>query len=228
MDNLNITVDLETCSLCPTAAVMSVGAVAWNPENTETPFLSKKDCLCSSQFLEHVDLRSQFLDGFDFDAATAAWWKSAKPEARAAVLANDDIPLQPIREVILNLFAWIEHIKESCNANSVHLWAQGTDFDIAILRHICHVCVLKMPISHQSFRDHRSVYLENAKFFCKLAGKSFDEKEAYHLVAEYKEEGAPHDPIFDCKRSISSTWQMFRLLEEKVNELKYYSHTGII
>lgn len=71
MDNLNITVDLETCSLCPTAAVMSVGAVAWNPENTETPFLSKKDCLCSSQFLEHVDLRSQFLDGFDFDAATA-------------------------------------------------------------------------------------------------------------------------------------------------------------
>ncbi len=32
MGELNITFDLETCALCPTAAVMSIGAVAWNAD----------------------------------------------------------------------------------------------------------------------------------------------------------------------------------------------------
>ncbi len=35
----DITFDLETCALCPTAAVMSTGAVVWNRDGEDTPFL---------------------------------------------------------------------------------------------------------------------------------------------------------------------------------------------
>lgn len=38
MGELNITFDLETCALCPTAAVMSIGAVAWNAAAEDDPF----------------------------------------------------------------------------------------------------------------------------------------------------------------------------------------------
>ena len=37
MGELNITFDLETCALCPTAAVMSIGAVAWNAAAEDDP-----------------------------------------------------------------------------------------------------------------------------------------------------------------------------------------------
>ena len=33
---LDITLDFETCSLTPTAAVMSIGAVAWQRDNEKS------------------------------------------------------------------------------------------------------------------------------------------------------------------------------------------------
>lgn len=38
MKTLDVTFDLETCSLQPTAAVMSVGAVAWDRTAQDVPF----------------------------------------------------------------------------------------------------------------------------------------------------------------------------------------------
>ena len=37
------------------------------------------------------------------------------------------------------------------------------------------------------------------------------------MTTDYKDitdEGAAHDPIFDCKRSIYSTWQMMKKIRE--------------
>lgn len=36
---IDITFDLETCALCLTAVVMSIGAVVWNRDGEDTPFL---------------------------------------------------------------------------------------------------------------------------------------------------------------------------------------------
>lgn len=72
MNVLNITFDLETCALCPTAAVMSIGAVAWNAAAEDNPLtdgLSGETC-----FYRHVDLRSSFIDGLTFDEKTSKWW----------------------------------------------------------------------------------------------------------------------------------------------------------
>ena len=208
--NLNITFDLETCALCPTAAVMSIGAVAWNADAEDNPFTEGfpgEYC-----FYRHVDLRSSFVDGFTFDGKTSEWWATQNEDAKKALLEYDDIPLRSIDGVIEDFFSFIQHVQEETSAKNVKLWSQGTDFDIAIMRNICGKYGIKIPVSHKNFRDHRTFFMEGAKIICDNMGVDLDERKAYQLVVEYDGPGEPHNPVFDCKRSIFSTWQIMKRL----------------
>lgn len=216
---LDISIDLETCSLCPTAAVMSIGSVAWRRDNTASPFYQLKDGKQdpASVFSCHIDLRSMFINGFTFDEKTAAWWKAKTDEAKASLLSNDsyDLPCRPIDVAVKDWFDWIEDFKKEQGEQDVCLWAQGSDFDIAILRYICYKFGIDMPLPHTGFRDHRTFIYEAARLICNARGWSYDPSKAYNLVEDYKniEKGAEHDPVFDCNRSIYSTWQMMRKLD---------------
>lgn len=208
--NTNITFDLETCALYPTAAVMSIGAVAWNADAEYNPFtdgFSNDYC-----FYRHVDLRSSFVDGFTFDSETSKWWATQNDDAKKALLEYDEVPLHPIDEVIEDFFGFISYVQEETSAKEVKLWSQGTDFDIAILRNICRKYGMEIPVSYKNFRDHRTFFMEGAKIICDREGVDLDESNAYSLVEEYDGPGEPHNPVFDCKRSIFSTWQMMKHL----------------
>lgn len=220
---IDVTVDLETCSLSPTAAVMSLGAVAWKRYGNESPFFDEGDgVLRNSTFSAHVDLRSMFINGFAFDKSTAEWWSKQSDEAKAALLDsdNEESPCQPIDVVVNDLFGWIAYIKKKLGDDELCLWAQGTDFDVAVLRYICYKLGIKFEIKHNSLRDHRTFYLECARIIWDAAepnGERFDLDKAYALTMDYKDiadEGAAHDPIFDCKRSVYSTWQMMKKIRE--------------
>ena len=216
---LDITIDFETCSLCPTAAVMSIGAVAWRRDNLYPPFYNlkggKQDP--ASVFSCHIDLRSMFINGFTFDEKTAAWWKTKTNEAKASLLSSDsyELPCRPIDVAVKDLFEWMQDFKKEQGEQDVCLWSQGTDFDIAILRYICYKFGIDMPLPHTGFRDHRTFIYEAARLIYKAKGESYDPSKAYSLVEDYKhiEKGAEHDPVFDCNRSIYSTWQMMRKLD---------------
>ena len=216
---LDITIDFETCSLCPTAAVMSIGAVAWRRDNLYSPFYNlkggKQDP--ASVFSCHIDLRSMFINGFAFDEKTAAWWKAKTDEAKASLLSNDsyDLPCRPIDVAVKDLFEWIQDFKKEQYEQDICLWAQGSDFDIAILRNICYKFGIEVPVHYTNFRDHRTFIYEAARLIYKAKGESFVPIKAYNLVEDYTniEKGAEHDPVFDCKRSIYSTWQLMRMLD---------------
>ena len=216
---LDISIDLETCSLCPTAAVMSIGAVAWRRDNTASPFYNlkggKQDPACV--FSCHIDLRSMFINGFAFDEKTAEWWKAKTDEAKASLLSSDsyELPCRPIDVAVKDLFEWMQDFKKEQGEQDICLWAQGSDFDIAILRYICYKFGIDMPLPHTGFRDHRTFIYEAARLICKARGEFYDPSKAYYLVEDYKniEKGAEHDPVFDCNRSIYSTWQMMRKLD---------------
>ena len=216
---LDITIDFETCSLCPTAAVMSIGSVAWRRDNTASPFYNlkggKQDP--ASVFSCHIDLRSMFINGFTFDEKTAAWWKAKTDEAKASLLSSDsyELPCRPIDVAVKDLFEWMQDFKKEQGEQDICLWAQGSDFDIAILRYICYKFGIDMPLPHTGFRDHRTFIYEAARLICKARGEFYDPSKAYYLVEDYKniEKGAEHDPVFDCNRSIYSTWQMMRKLD---------------
>ena len=221
---IDVTFDFETCSLSPTAAVMSIGAVAWKRYGKESPFFDEGDgVLRSSTFSAHVDLRSMFLNGFTFDQSTAEWWAKQSDEAKAALLDNDsdESPCQPIDVVVNDFFGWIAYIKQKLGDEDLCLWAQGTDFDPAILRNICYKLGIKFQIKHTQLRDHRTFYLELARIIWDAAEQNeepFDLDKAYALTTDYKDiaddDGAVHDPIFDCKRSIYFTWQMMKKIRE--------------
>lgn len=221
---IDVTVDLETCALCPTAAVMSIAAVAWKRYGKESPFFDEGDgVLRNSTFSAHVDLRSMFLNGFTFDQSTADWWAKQSNEAKAVLLDNDcdEQPCQPIDVVVTELFDWMDDIKKKLGDEDLCLWAQGTDFDVAILRYICWKMGVKFRIKHTQFRDHRTFYLEMARIVWNAAEpneEKFTIEKAYAQTTDYKDiaddEGAAHDPLFDCKRSIYSTWQMMKKIRE--------------
>lgn len=220
---IDVTFDWESCSLSPTAAVMSLGAVAWKRYGNESPFFDEGDgVLRNSTFSAHVDLRSMFINGFAFDKSTAEWWSKQSDEVKAALLDsdNEESPCQPIDVVVNDLFGWIAYIKKKLGDDELCLWAQGTDFDVAVLRYICYKLGIKFEIKHTSLRDHRTFYLECARIIWDAAepnGERFDLDKAYALTMDYKDiadEGAAHDPIFDCKRSIYSTWQMMKKIRE--------------
>lgn len=213
--NLNITFDLETCALCPTAAVMSIGAVPWNADAEYNPFTD--GFTGEYSFYRHVDLRSSFVDGFTFDSKTAEWWATQKYDAKKALLEYDDTPLRSIDSVMEDFFGFIKYVQQETSAKEVKLWSQGTDFDIAILRNICGRYDIKFPVSYKNFRDHRTFFMEGAKFICDKADVELDSDKAYQLVDEYDGPGEPHNPVYDCKRSIYSTWQMMKHLRS----LKY-------
>ena len=216
---LDITIDFETCSLCPTAAVMSIGAVAWRRDNTALPFYNLKSGKQdpASVFSCHIDLRSMFINGFTFDEKTAAWWKAKTEEAKASLLSYDsyDLPCRPIDVAVKDLFEWMQDFKKEQYEQDICLWAQGSDFDIAILRNICYKFGIEVPVHYTNFRDHRTFIYEAARLIYKAKGESYVPSKAYNLVEDYKniEKGAEHDPVFDCKRSIYSTWQLMRMLD---------------
>ena len=163
-----------------------------------------------------------FINGFPFDKSTAEWWSKQIDAAKAALLGNDsdEAPCQPIDVIVNDLFGWIAYIKKKLGDDELCLWAQGTDFDVAILRYICWEMGIKFEIKHTQLRDHRTFYLECARIIWDAAEPNeepFDLDKAYALTMDYKDiadEGAAHDPIFDCKRSIYSTWQMMKKIRE--------------
>lgn len=211
MQTLNITFDLETCALCPTAAVMSIGAVVWNDKAEDTPF-ALDGFEKGVSFYRHVDLRSSFLDGFAFDKKTSEWWASQDDKVKKAVLDYDDNPLEPIDCVVDDFFCFIQNTKKEVSAKEIKLWSQGADFDIAILRNICDKYNMEIPVNYRNFRDHRTFFMEGARLLCDKSGAEFDPERAYLLVDQYEGDGEAHDPIFDCKKSIYSTWQMMKHL----------------
>ncbi len=217
MKTIDITFDFETCALCPTAAVMSMGAVAWKRDGEYTPFFLDKDGDADSDytFSAHVDLRGMFIDGFTFDAATAQWWSRQSDDAKDSLLEWDaeDAPCWRIQTVVKSFFDWIKDIKEATDADAVCLWSQGSDFDIAILRNICHKYGIAIPVSYKTFRDHRTFFMEGASIICGISGTECNEDTAYALVDPYDSDGERHIPVYDCKSSIYATWQMMKYLQ---------------
>lgn len=153
---LDITFDLETCALCPTAAVMSIAAVAWHRTADATPFIGDE----RFSFRANIDLKSAFVDGFTFDADTARWWRRQSEEAKRHLFAGGK--QEHLRDAVERFIQWIVTTARMAGADEVCLWAKGQTtiqpycamyaIYMALtstrrLRYLIHMCGITVPSS---------------------------------------------------------------------------------
>jgi hypothetical protein len=115
-NNTDLMIDLETLDVTPTASILTIGAVRFDPFGDEI-----KDSTCTKLYIK-VDLDSCDRYGGTVSQSTIDWWASQSKEAQDE--AFDPTGRVPIEEAMNQLykFAW----------GAKRVWSHGATFDIPI------------------------------------------------------------------------------------------------
>jgi exodeoxyribonuclease VIII len=135
----DIMIDLETMGTRPDAAIVAIGAVAFDLETGTV----------GGRFYVSVDLGSSMERGGTVDAATITWWMKQSDEARGAW---QDSPL-PLSHALSRLSKFFTDYAPE----SVRVWGNGAAFDNAILRNAYTQCGLRAPWKYTNDRCFRTV-----------------------------------------------------------------------
>lgn len=194
-NELHVMVDLETMDLSPTAAIVSIGAVKFNPlgEPGKWAHETNPDVAfgASSTFYANVDLKTCLDHGLTVSGETVRWWLLQSEAARTALL-HDLWPLRPALEAF-NI--WYGN-------DELPIWCSAASFDFAILRYAYQKAAwLRAPWSHKLERDYRT--------FRKLLEPIFPD-----LVYEPPE--VAHDSLHDAKAQAKHLQKLARKTHELI------------
>lgn len=104
-------IDLETLDTRASAVIVSVGAVVFN----------KEGILREGYYV--LDMDEQIKRGRTISPDTVRWWMQQSDEARAVFRVQQPMLLSPFALAFTNLF----------QMGKMHLWGNGSDFDLAIM-----------------------------------------------------------------------------------------------
>jgi DNA polymerase III epsilon subunit-like protein len=123
----NVMIDLETVSLRPTAAIISIGAVVFDVEEERL----------GPEFYSTIDLNSSLLLGLSREQGALDWW--AKEENREA---RDKLTIdaKPLPDVLSSFNKWLGN-----DTTQIVPWSNGATFDIVILKNALETCGLSVP-----------------------------------------------------------------------------------
>ncbi len=127
----DIMLDIETLGTGNNAAIIQIGAVAFNADgDNSTLFTNSLDVIrnVGQGFRMNVDLANSKHPG-DIDPSTVRWWLTQSDEARASITENPELVLG---EVLYRFAHWIGQVSEG--RNQVRLWSNGPTFDETIVR----------------------------------------------------------------------------------------------
>jgi exodeoxyribonuclease VIII len=137
----NVSLDLETMGTGPSAAIVAIGAVAFDLEARETG---------SIQFYSAVTLNSSMEAGLELDADTVMWWMQQSVEARSALYAGERIGLPLALE---EFSRWLIDIA----GKDAKVWGNGATFDNVVISSAYKACGLDRPWSFRNDRCYRTV-----------------------------------------------------------------------
>ncbi|EFB5187788.1 exonuclease [Escherichia albertii] len=170
-------IDLETMGKNPDAAVISIGAIFFDPQTGNI----------GPEFSKTIDLDTA---GGVIDRDTVKWWLKQSREAQSAILA-DEIPLD---DALLQLR---EFIDENSGEFFVQVWSNGTSFDNVILRRSYERQGIPCPWHYCNDRDVRTIV--------ELGGAmDFDARTA--IPFEGERHNALDDARYQAKY-VSAIWQ---------------------
>lgn len=135
----DVMVDLETLGKAPGCAILSVGAVGFDPFNPDRQ---------GPAFYMNIELTSCLLQGLEFDQSTLEWWQQQSSDAIQQMGAD----AFKIEDVCFDFVDWFNQNKFK------NFWCQGATFDAPILEFILRKLDIQVPWKFHAVRDTRTVY----------------------------------------------------------------------
>lgn len=134
----HLMVDLETMAVSPSAVVLTLGAVIFNPYGNGY----------SDKMYLRFNIDDQDKLGREIDPSTLEWWAKQDPAVmEEAFSENDRVPVVDAMDQF-HKFAW------GCDA----FWAHGSIFDIAILENMYRQLERTPPWNFWQIRDTRTLF----------------------------------------------------------------------
>lgn len=139
--------DLETMSLRSDAAIVSIGAVKFNPRNKNVGELGDPSDPEYKHFYRTVDLQSCIDLGLKVDGAAVMWWLKQSATARDALA---DPPPAPITDVLCDFHAWF-------GGQRMQVWGNGANFDGVVMRNAYEKIALPPPYLYKDEMCYRTI-----------------------------------------------------------------------
>ena len=128
----NVMIDLETMALTPNSAIVSIGAVVFDPG---------MNVVTKNTFYEKLDWKSQ---NRHLDWETIQWWKKQKPHTRKELDGHTKL-----KDMLENFELWLP--------DDAKVWGNGSVFDIAILQDAYRTFNMDIPWKFWNVCDCRTV-----------------------------------------------------------------------
>ncbi|MFA0669546.1 3'-5' exonuclease [Vibrio splendidus] len=189
MMKTHVMLDLETMGNGSNAAIVSIGAVVFNPSNGQL----------GAEFEEVINLNSAAYYS-DIDAPTVTWWLSQGDEARAIFLK--ETPKSSLKDALLEFNQWLADLGES---KDICLWGNGAGFDNVILMNSFKTTRIRPNFIHWNDLDVRTIVRMGRDIL------GINPKET--LVRE----GVHHSALDDAKfqaQYVSVIWERFTQVQQ--------------
>ena len=142
MAKTDIMIDLETLATSPDAAILTIGAVKFDPFGDDV-----NDPSCD-KFYVKVDLDSCDRIGLVTNDATIEWWSQQSKEAQEEAFSPDNrIDIVDAMNQLYK-FCW----------GAKRVWSHGAAFDVVICEHIFGKIQKAVPWSFWEVRDTRTIF----------------------------------------------------------------------
>jgi exodeoxyribonuclease VIII len=170
----DVMVDLETMGNGPRAAIVAIGAVAFDLVAG----------IIGERFYKVVDLDSAVHSGGEMDAGTVLWWLQQSDAARAAIASGGETLYQVLSDFAL--FAYTQS-----GADELRVWGNGAAFDNVILSSAFDAVNIPRPWSYRNDRCYRTVKEQFPQIRIERVGEHHHaladaESQARHLIAIMK------------------------------------------
>jgi 3' exoribonuclease, RNase T-like len=140
--NTDIMIDLETLATTPNAAVLTIGAVRFDPfgDDMKEP--------TADSFYVRVDLDSCDAIGLEVSEDTLNWWGQQDKSAQEEAFGTEG--RIPVSEAMNQLYKFCWGAKR--------VWSHGAGFDVPICENIFRKVNKAVPWNFWQVRDTRTIY----------------------------------------------------------------------